>query len=46
MEEKNEVLEEIKTEELSVEEAEKLELSKETLEEMTNGKGEEVEENE
>lgn len=37
MNEKNEILEEIKIEELSVEDAENLELSQETLEELSNG---------
>lgn len=45
MNEKNEILEEIKIEELSVEDAENLELSQETLEELSNGM-EEGEENE
>lgn len=45
MNEKNEILEEIKIEELSVEDAENLELSQETLEELSNGM-EDGEENE
>lgn len=40
------MLEEIKQNELSVEETESIELSEETLEELTNGKGEEDNENE
>ena len=40
------MLEEIKTNELTVEEAEALELSEETLEELSNNFGEEEEENE
>lgn len=38
------MLEEIKSEELSVEESEKIELSKETLEELSNNKGDEEDE--
>lgn len=38
------MLEEIKSEELSVEEAEKIQLSKETLEELSNNKGDEKDE--
>ena len=38
------MLEEIKTEELSEEEAEQIELSKEALEELSNNKGEEDDE--
>ena len=38
------MLEEIKSEELSVEEAEKIQLSKETLEELSNNKGDEEDE--
>lgn len=40
----NELLEEIKIEELSVEEIENISLSSETLEELSNGKGDEEDE--